>query len=201
MTNSPPIDSEPLFFAIDAMVVSDGGHLIMSQYIDIRPPELRQPIAPILKACKSKYAIEHSPMVRISSLELFRDYGEPMIEDDQEGHAYHKQDHPEKREVDSDKNREFERALGILGQNVQFSNENTENKYRAENLSFGREWWIFSTAISPPPNEWNDWKNSLSQNYDHVSTIRQPGKFALALGMMMADQKGPRSLRRRNLMR
>ena len=192
MTNSPPIDSEPLFFAIDAMVVSDGGHMIMSQYIDIRPPELRQPIAPILKACESIYAIEHSPMVRISSLERFRDYGEPMIEDDQEGHAYHRQDHHEIREADSDKNRELERALNILGQNVQFSNKSTETKNRAENLSFGREWWIFSTAIAPPPNEWNDWRNSLSENYDHVSTIRQPGKFALALGMMMADQKGPR---------
>ena len=192
MTNSVEIHSELPFIAIDAIVISDGGHLVMSQYFDMRPPDLRSPLAPIIKGCESKYAIEHSPTVRISSLERFRDYGEPMIEDDQEGHAYHRQDHHENREVDSDKNRELERALSTLGQNTQFSNKSTETNNSVEHLRFGREWWIFSTAISPPANEWVSWRNSISANYDHVSTIRQTGKFALALGMMMADQKGPR---------
>ena len=79
-----------------------------------------------------------------------------------------------------------------MGQNTQFSNKSTETNNSVEHLSFGREWWIFSTAISPPTNEWTSWRNSISANYDHVLTIRQTGKFALALGMMMADQKGPR---------
>ena len=191
MKNPPLINSEPPFMAIDAFVITDGGHMVTSQYFDMRPPELRIPIGPILKACESKYAIEHCPTVRISSLERFRDYGEPMIEDDQEGHAYRRQGHSETREVDSDKNRELERSLGALGKNIKLNNTNSEGNNRAENLRFGREWWIFSTSIASPRKEWNDWRNSLSDSYDHVSTIRQAGKFALALGMMMADQNGP----------
>lgn len=35
----------------------------------------------------------------------------------------------------------------------------------------------------------------LPAKYDHESTIRQPARFALALGAMFADQTGPQGKR------
>ncbi len=192
ITDKPLIYSkgQPLVL-VDGFVITDGGHNVTTHYVDISGTPPCEPQNTILKACEARYALEYSPTIRISSLERFRDFGEVMIEDDQEGHAYHREEQFSVDETYSAKNRELERSLGLLGQKAEFNDKKTQTNDSTESVNYGREWWIFSTSICPLQNEFQEWRSSLSPNYDHVSTIRQPAKFAMALGMMLADQKGP----------
>ena len=192
MTTQIADSSENPFVATDGFIITDGGHNITAHYVDFGRLAFPSTPTTILKACESRYALEHSPTIRISSLERYRDFGESMIEDPQEGYAHQRQEKISTTEPEADKNRELERSLELLGQKTQFTENHTETSNSTENISYGREWWIFSTAMCPPTDEWQHWRDSLSPKYDHVSTIRQPVKFAVALGMMLADQKGPR---------
>ena len=192
MTTQFANNSKKPFVATDGFIITDGGHNITTHYVDLGRIAFPTTPTTVLKACESRYALEHSPTIRLSSLERYRDFGEAMIEDPQEGYAHQRQEKLSTTEPEADKNRELERSLELLGQKTQFSDKHTETSNSTENISYGREWWIFSTAMCPPTDQWQHWRDSLSPKYDHVSTIRQPVKFAMALGMMLADQKGPR---------
>ena len=62
----------------------------------------------------------------------------------------------------------------------------------SKHLAFGKEWWIFSTALTPETEEeWAAWRATLDPAYDHESEIGQPAKFAEALGRMVTEQLGP----------
>ena len=43
----------------------------------------------------------------------------------------------------------------------------------------------------PNDGEWDTWRATLPEEYDHVSEIGQPAKFAQALARMVAEQIGP----------
>ena len=191
MTTPNTDRSEKPFVATDGFVITDAGHNITTHYVDLGRIAFPDTPTTILKACEIRYALEHCPTIRISSLERYRDFGEDMIEDPQEGYAHQRQEEFSTTEPQAAKNRELERSLELLGQKTQFNDKHTETSNSAQHISYGREWWIFSTAMSPPTEQWQHWRDSLSPKYDHISTIRQPVKFALALGMMLADQKGP----------
>ena len=192
MTYKPLIKTkgQPLLL-VDGFVITDGGHRVTVHYVNISCTPPCEPQSTILKACEARYALEYSPTIRISSLERFRDFGEDMIEDDQEGHAYHREEQISVDETDAAKNRELERSLGFLGLKAEFNDKKTQTNDSTRAFNYGREWWIFSTSICPSQNKLQELRSSLSPNYDHLSTIRQPTKFAMALGTMLADQKGP----------
>ena len=76
--------------------------------------------------------------------------------------------------------------------------KNTETPYvhrDTVSMTFGRDSWIYCTAIETTPEERTAKREKLSHKYDHESVIRQPGKFALALGEIFADQRGPQGQR------
>ena len=62
---------------------------------------------------------------------------------------------------------------------------------RARSFSYGKDWWIFCTSITPDDGDWDAWKATLDEDYDHVSKIGQPAKFAQALARMVTEQIGP----------
>ena len=64
------------------------------------------------------------------------------------------------------------------------------SKENSERLVFGGNSWIFCTSIVPAPGERDAWRATLPEKYDHETTIRQPGKFALAVVAMFAEQTG-----------
>ena len=62
----------------------------------------------------------------------------------------------------------------------------------SESFTFGTEWWIVSTAITPATNEeWAAWRATLDPEYDHESVIGKPAKFEEALARMAVEQIGP----------
>ena len=182
---------QPLLL-IDGVVTTDGGHLVTSFYLDIGLE--KAPFRPryLLKAIEAEYGLEHAANIQLSAPRRFRNYGETLIRDEQEGQARRETKDEESNRTHDKQDREQEEALKLLGMegasiNVSTAGSNTETK----TIAFGADSWMYCTAIVPETGHYGKWRESLPQKYDHDSPIRQPRKFALALGAMFADQSGP----------
>ena len=67
----------------------------------------------------------------------------------------------------------------------------TSTDTKTRSLRYGKDWWIFCASIEPADGGWDAWRQTLDDEYNHVSEIGQPAKFAQALAGMVADQVGP----------
>ena len=177
----------------EGFLVTDSGHMILTQYVDIGVDKRRHRPAFLVKSIEAKYGLEHAPEIQVSAPFRFREYGETFIHDNQEGRAQRKTTTESPPRSYEEQNCEQEKALCLLGQErVTIRNTGTTNSHTdTESMTFGRQSWIYCTSIPATPGERSAWRAKLPDRYDHESVIRQPGKFALALGAMFADQRGP----------
>ena len=177
----------------EGFIISDGGHMIWSHYVDIGVTKVSQRPRVLLKAIEAEYGLEYSATIRLSVPHRFREYGETFIEDPQEGKAQRQRTTERDPQTYDDKSREQERALTTLGQQGLKINRSGETDIYtdSQNLTFGKSAWIYCTSILPALDERDVWRKHLPNKYDHESVIRQPTKFAQALGLMLADQVGP----------
>ena len=185
----------------DGLVVTDSGHLIISQYVDIAPDttsaQALRPCA-LVKAIEQRHALEFSSTVQISSPHRFREFGESGIQDDQEGRATVESATRQEGSGRSDPNLEQQEALRRLHDNPDISLGETvtwDRDVDSKTLTFGRGTWIYCTSAQPTEDRRESWRASLPDAYDHESVIRQPSRFALALASAFADQHGPRARR------
>ena len=177
----------------DGLWVTDSGYLVSSQYVDIGPTKWTRRPRVLVKAIEAQYALEYAPSLQISAPHRFRDYGETFIQDEQEGRAQRVNKTESEPRSYEESTREQERALALLGRKGATISE-TEmpgGESNSESLVFGGSSWIFCTSMISAPGERDAWRATLPGKYDHESTIRQPGKFALALAAMFAEQTGP----------
>ena len=181
----------------DGFLVTDSGNLILSQYVDIGVDKLRQRPSIVVKFIEAAYGLEHAPEIQVSAPSRFRDYGETFIHDHQEGHAQRESKTESPPRSYEEHNREQERALSLLGQDgMTISHADAPSfQHETESMTFGKSAWIYCTAIETIAQERNLKRATLPDKYDHESVIRQPAKFALALGEMFADQQGPQGKR------
>ena len=177
----------------DGFVVTDNGNMIVSQYVDIGVVKLRHRPAILVKSIESDYGLEHARDIQLSAPFRFHDYGETLIQDDQEGHAQRETKTESPARSYEEQTREQEKALSLLGhEGVTIKNTETPNIHRdTDSMTFGRSSWIYCTSIETTPDERSLRRTRLPFRYDHESVIRQPRKFARALGEMFADQRGP----------
>ena len=181
----------------EGFVLDDSGNLITTTYIDLRPEEERTPVPALVKGCKREHALDDGATILISRPARFREYGEELIQDVQEGFA--KEESVTVREEtgsEAAKRRAVEdinEAQGLLNSGLRiarsltYSGRDTESK----SLSYGKEWWVFCTSIEPSEEDREAWRATLPEEYDHVSEIGQPAKFAEALARMVTEQVGP----------
>ena len=182
----------------EGFVLDDAGNMLTTSYIDLRDEAERKVIRSLVKGCRREHALEDGETLLISKPERFREYGVELIRDEQEGFA--REEHvavetetPQeaaKRRATADLND----ALQLVGSvmkpvhRVEHSRRNT----RTESFSYGKDWWVFCASLRPDEAEWDAWRASLDEDYDHVSTIGQPAQFAQALARMVTEQIGPR---------
>ena len=178
-------------------VLDDAGSLIVTTYVDLRDVAARPPIPALVKGCKREHALEDGETILISKPERFRECGEGLIQDEQEGLAREESvtaieetpAHATRRRSIADINEAHE-LLDSRVRSVQRVTH-SEKRTKSRSLSFGKEWWIFCTSIEPGIDGWESWKGTLDEEYDHVSHIGQPAKFAEALARMVTEQIGP----------
>ena len=182
----------------EGFVLDDAGNLISTSYVDQRPPESRTTIHTLVKGSRREHALEDAETILVSPVKRFREEGERLIRDEQEGLAEEKTEtvKPETPEEAFERRRvaDLNEATELLESGVQVTRRVTSRsvKRSSKHVAFGREWWIFSTAIMPETEEeWAAWRATLDPAYDHESRIGQPAKFAQALGRMVTEQLGP----------
>ena len=181
----------------DGFLVTDSGHLVIRQYVDIGVEKLRYRPAFLVKSIEARYGLEHAPDIQLSAPSRFREYGETFIHDDQEGRAQRQTTTEGPAWSNEAQDREREKALCLLGQEgVTIRNTGTTSYHTdTESMTFGRHSWIYCTSIAVTRDERSAQLANLPDRYDHESVIRQPSKFALALGAMLTDQRGPQGKR------
>ena len=182
----------------EGFVLDDAGNMLTTSYIDLRGKDERTAIRCLVKGCKREHALEDSKTLLISKPERFREYGVALIRDEQEGLAKEERvtleaETPEeaaKRRATADLND----ALQLVGSRMKSVHrvEYSGRKTQSESFSYGKDWWIFCASIRPDDGDWDAWKATLDEDYDHVSEIGQPAKFAQALARMVTEQIGPR---------
>ena len=144
----------------------------------------------LVKSIEAKHGLEHARDIQLSVPLRFRDYGETLIRDDQEGHPQRSTRTERPARSYEEQNREQERALSLLGQHgMTIRNTETPNVHRdSESMTFGKSSLIYCTSIETTPDARSRRRAQLPFTYDHESVIRQPRKFALALG---GNVRGP----------
>ena len=182
----------------EGFVLNDAGHLIGTSFIDLRSPEDRSPITSLVRGCERRYALEDCETIMISKPARYQSYGKELILDVQEGLAKEEAVIPvqetaaqaARQHAVSDQNEALELLDSGIRLSVSEAHDHTER--HTESLTFGKEWWILSASIRPDDREWDEWGSTLPKDYDHVSEIGQPAKFAQALAHMVAEQLGPK---------
>lgn len=186
---------QPLLL-VDAMVATDGDHAVTSFYLDIGLEKARRRPPYLLKATEAKHGLEHAANIQLSAPSKFRKYGETLIRDEQEGQA---QRETKTKDVDGTHDKqscEQQEALELLGvQGVSVRASNAGSSTDTKSIAFGADSWMYCTSIAPEARQREEWRASFPDKYDHESAIRQPRKFAFALGAMFADQSGPQGKR------
>ena len=182
----------------EGFVLNDAGHMIITSFIDLRKPEDRTPIETLVRGCERKYALEECETLLISNPARFRSFGEELILDVQEGLA--KEESvitSEETAAQATRRRtvsDLDQALALLDTQMRpsYRETQTNTERHNESLTYAKEWWILCTSIKPYDEEWDSWRGTLPDDYDHVSEIGQPAKFAQALAHMVAEQVGPK---------
>lgn len=184
----------------EGFVLDEAGNLIATSYVDLRAPESRTAIQTLVKGCRREHALEDAETILVSPVKRFREEGENLIRDDQEGLATEKTEAVKPETPDEAFRRrrvaDVNEAIELLDAGVRITRRETSRSVErsSKDLAFGKEWWIFSTAITPETEEeWAALRATLDPAYDHESEIGQPAKFAEALGRMVTEQLGPQS--------
>ncbi len=189
-----------MLFSNEATIVDDTGVLVFIQHVDLRPPGDRTPVTTLFKAGRRIHAIGELGTIRISKPVHFRESGEGLILDPNETFVSRTEVNPERiddpedlaetRRIDD----EWARSGTAIGARIKMATSSIRKTGRSTHtLAQGKNGWIYSTAIEPVDgDDVRRWKESLPPHYDHAFRIHRPRAFARALGLMVAEQLGPR---------
>ena len=204
-TASDDLEPQDLVFS-EGMLVDDDGTVIktfavhLGQAADHRWPH-DMPV--VVKGSAQRFAIEHCLTVRLSKPDMFRNQGETLISDLDEGVTRHEESSKTVRvddpadlsratEVADELNRGAE-AIGSTRRRAITSTKTTNRNSTKTTHTYGKNGWIWCAAVEPGnEQEWDAWLESLGDDYDCVTTIESPRAFARQLAMMSAQQIGPR---------
>ena len=178
------MDNE-IIWVDEGFALPDEGHLVQTSFVDLRKPEDRLPITSLVRSCERRYALEQGEILLVSKPTRFQQYGEELILDPQEGLAK-EETVIETKGTAADISRQrvsadLDEAVCLLNSPFRVSHTETHTNTNSQTLTYENDWWIFCTAIKPNDHDWGKWRSTLPQEYDHVSEIGQPAKFAQAL--------------------
>ena len=184
----------------ESRVSDDSGNTVVVWRVDARAPADRVPVATLVKCGRRVHAVRRLRTIRVSKPAHFRKYGEGLVRDPSEGAAStsvtteQRIDDPQDLRENQDFYDEIGTCAKSIGEAIQLTARGSKaTKKRTLRILFGRNCWIYSTAIEPTSDEqWDRLWESLEPEYDHVDYIYRPSQFAWSLGLMVVEQLGPR---------
>ena len=186
----------------ESRVSDDAGNTVVVWRMDTRAPEDRVSVATLVKCGREEHAMCNLRTIRVSKLARFRSYGEGLVRDAAEGAASttvitdQRIDDPRDLREDQEFYDEVGKCAESIGESMRMTVKSTKTTTeRGTRILFGRNCWIYSTALEPTTDEeWDRLRDSLEPEYRHVDYICRPSQFAWSLGLMVVDQLGPRGV-------
>ena len=180
--------------------VSDGvGNGVVVWRVDARAQAVREPAATLVKCGRPEHAMRDLRTIRISKPAHFRKYGEGLVRDPSEGAASdtviteERIDDPGDLREEQEFYDEVAKCAESIGESIRMTAKSTKRTTeRGTRIHFGRNCWIYSTALEPTNDEqWKRLREALEPEYKHTDYIHRPSQFACSLGLMVVEQLGP----------
>ena len=189
-----------MHFTTESKVSDDAGNSVVVWRVEARAPEDRVSVTTLVKCGRKEHAMLKLRKIRISKPAHFRKYGEGLIRDPSEGEVStsvttgQRIDDPEELREKQKFYDEVGKCADSIGETLRLTAVGTKTTTESgAKIRFGRNCWIYSTAIEPTTEEqWQCLSHSLEPEYDHVEFIHRPRQFAWSLGLMVVEQLGPR---------
>ena len=191
-----------MHLATESQVTDEAGNAVIVWYFDGGKTERHDPVARLIKCGRKAHSMHKLGTLRLSKPERFRTFGEGLIRDPGEGEVSRcvttaeRIDEPEDLQEEQQFLDEVGRCASSIGQNLSMRVTNSKTtEQRGTKIRFAQNCWIYSTAIEPATEqEWRGLWESMPTGYDHVDRVSRPRQFALSLGLIAAEQLGPRGL-------
>lgn len=188
----------PLSFP-HARVIPEGyfstpqGDLVSTTYVDLTGKLILDGLC-LAKVTEPRFALSTTKSIRLSRPGVFRDIGEELVKDEQEGlarretretvHSGSKESILAKRRA-----RALNAALCLGNTKISVKSNPTES-INTHTMTFGTDWLIYCTSILPAEEEEKAWRRTFPPNYTKVSRIYRPVQFAQALGIGICENIG-----------
>ena len=154
----------------------------------------------LVKICEQKNLVGACEKVQLSRPTKFRDAGETLMSDPEEARASLEWITDEQLNDSTEMTRarlldeEANRGAELIGSTMKSTtNEVKSRRSRRDTVDRGGSCWLWCSAVEPTnDDEWARLCADLPPAHDHYWTFRSPRRFARVLGLMVADQLGPR---------
>ena len=172
------------------------GNLVQTIFVDLAG-QLRLDAVCLAKASEPPFDIRTAGSVRLSRPGVFRNTGEVLVKDEQEGRAQtssrEKIQGPASAMAETDRRvRALNAGLRLchakMSMNATMKAERTHTDTSA--LTFGRDWLIYCTSLWPEAAEEDTWRRTFPDTYTSVARIHRPTQFAQALGLGVCEHIG-----------
>ena len=160
------------------------------------------PVPILVKGCERRFAIEDCETIRLCTPSYYREDGQSLIWDMQEGvvatspQVEERWDDPADLEEQRRSNGEMARrdplaqATGRIAATSLRVRESEQSS-----LIYGDNCLIWCSSIKPRNSkQWSLWRDTLESSYDHISTVRDPHTFAHRCESQLQSPPYPRRL-------
>ena len=172
------------------------GDAVYTNYVDLAgtlPPGMLS----LAKVSEPQFDPRTADSVRLSRPAVFREIGEVLVKDEQEGRVqtstHETIEEPTRATTETDRRVRAINA-GLRLSDVKLSVNRTTRAKRTHaatsGLTFGKDWLIYCTSLWPEAGEKDAWRRTFSENYTNVARIYRPTQFAQALGLGVCEHIG-----------
>ena len=184
-------------FVPEGSFLASNGAVVLTSLIDLGGL-LRAQDVRLAKLSRPEHGLETASSVRLSRPDVFRENGEVLLQDAQEGRVARTSNRTinSSDKEQSDALRRRLDALNVAAKlnktvmNLSGSTKDTQSHSSEASITFGSDWLIYCTAICCSENVEDDWKGAFPESYTCSTTIYRPTQFAQALGLSVCEHVG-----------
>ena len=172
------------------------GDLVQTIYVDLAgtlPPAALC----LVKASEPRFDLRTADSVRLSRPGVFREIGEVLVKDEQEGRA--RTSTRETTEGPTEATTQMDRRVRAINAGLRLchtksSVSGTTRSERAQTatsaVTFGNDWLIYCASLWPTAGEEEAWRRTFPESYTSGTRIHRPTQFAQALGLGVCEHIG-----------
>ncbi len=184
--------------ATEGAFLTPQGNYVQTMYVDLSG-QIEKDGMRLVKATESQYGLATASTIRLSRPGAFRDKGEVLIQDEQEGRA--RMSSSETVEVPSEEPQLSAERVSALNAGLQLSRtkmslsgseRHTESKSSRQAATFGADWLIYCMSMRPSEDKENAWRRSFPDSYTSFTSVYRPTQFAQGLGLGVCEHIGVR---------